>query len=152
MKFTKINYNQTTTYMVLLAFQYFQAITFKITINVLLLVRSMRRQARKTIIIHRSKRKRKLIDFLRDYITNCALLYVTYGETFIIDKSKKSLPYDYQLITKFPLGKMSQYSEIQFTEKSTFNYKINFREDIVIKPITIFPSKLKFVGLPPLPL
>lgn len=152
MKPITINYNQTTTYLVLLAFQYFQAITFKITVNILLLVRSMRRQAKRTIIIHKSKRKRKIIDSLRDYITNCALLYITNGETFIIEKCTEHIPYAYQLITKFPLSKMSQYRDAQFTEMSTFDYKINVRRNVVIKPIMIIPSKLKFVGLPSIPL
>lgn len=152
MKHITTNYNETTTYLVLIAFQYFQAIIFKITVSILLLVRSIRRQAKGTIIIHRSKRKRKLIESLRNYITNCALLYITNGETFVIEKCKGHLPYTYQLIAKFPLVNMTQYKNISLTEKNTFDYKINIRKEVIIKPIVMIHSKLKFAGLPSIPL
>ncbi|SMN20330.1 hypothetical protein, no similarity [Maudiozyma saulgeensis] len=144
----KLQYNQSITYMVLTASRFFQAVTFKITVNILILIRSMRQQAKRSIVIQRSKRKRKLVEILRDYITNCALLYMQDSDNYVMRVNLGSSIYSYQMITKIPCKNMPGYRKETLKDFTPFNYSIPVKRDVKIKPISILPNRFKFVGLP----
>lgn len=108
----------------------------------------MRQQAKRSVVIQRSKRKRKVVEIIRDYITNCAILYMHDSDNYVMRVSIWGSPYSYQIITKIPCKNLPDYRKETLKDFTPFNYTIPVKKDVIIKPINILPNKFKYIGLP----